>query len=412
MDCLPKEQFISHEYLNQLTCSICLGIFNEPLELSCQHTFCKFCIKDWLKKNDTCPKCRNTVGKDSLKPNLVFSNMIKYSVVSCNNEKCSWKGPYATLRAHLTADCPEQECYCPFGCTVKHKRCDMETHTKNCELRIFECRYCHAKGQYREVAEHENRCELGMVDCPNSCGRQVALSALPVHLESSCKNRKIVCKFNNFIDCDFVGGDEEMLLGHYERNKVQHLERLAERVIELQKKIDSMYQSEGPAYAPETTPKSNGIPIDVYWSNNSKKAAGTTVNYWSFYLSSMSISKPFKARIKVNSVNTSDANGWKICLGVFNTSVFTVGSWSNYKNGWGYILGNGNKVFTHAVDYGASYGVGDVISIVWDGKDLEFCKNTEAQGKAFTDITGPLYLAVALSDAGHSVELLSVETYN
>eukprot|EP00826_Nyctotherus_ovalis_P058919 TRINITY_DN8148_c0_g1_i1.p1 TRINITY_DN8148_c0_g1~~TRINITY_DN8148_c0_g1_i1.p1 ORF type:complete len:415 (-),score=89.94 TRINITY_DN8148_c0_g1_i1:36-1280(-) len=414
MDCLPKEQFVSHEYLNQLTCSIGLGIFNEPMELPCQHTFCKSCIKGWLKKDSSCPKCRNTVSKDSLKVHRVFASMIDNSVIACNNEGCKWAGPFATLQLHIMTECPEQLCYCPFGCTAQSKRSAIEEHVKSCELRITECRHCHARGQFKEIAAHEGNCQLGEIACPNECGMSVASSQLETHLSEQCKKRKMVCKFKKFIDCGFVGDSEESLALHYTADRVLHLEKLAGKVNELQEKVDEMYG--GGRTTPEITPKtseiSNNSFIDVKWSNSSKIVSGTVSNYWSFFLSMTSIAKPFKTRIKIASVNEADTNGWKICLGVFNTAEFTVGSWGKYRNGWGYVLGNGNKMYTNASGYGKSFGLGDIISIVWNGMNLTFCKNEVSQGVAFTDIEGPLYLAVALSDKGHSVELLDTQVYN
>lgn len=40
-----------------LECSICMESPNEIL-LSCSHKFCEFCIRQWIKKNYSCPTCR------------------------------------------------------------------------------------------------------------------------------------------------------------------------------------------------------------------------------------------------------------------------------------------------------------------------------------------------------------------
>jgi len=40
-------------------CPICLEyLSNDDLVLKCNHCFHKACIKDWIKKNPTCPTCR------------------------------------------------------------------------------------------------------------------------------------------------------------------------------------------------------------------------------------------------------------------------------------------------------------------------------------------------------------------
>lgn len=42
-----------------LTCSICLDLFEEPLTTFCGHTFCKECIHEWTKKSFACPICKD-----------------------------------------------------------------------------------------------------------------------------------------------------------------------------------------------------------------------------------------------------------------------------------------------------------------------------------------------------------------
>ena len=414
MDCLPKEQFVSYEYLNQLTCSIGLGVYNDPVELPCQHTFCKACIRGWLKKDSTCPKCRNTVNKDLLRPHRIFANMINSSTFTCTNEGCGWSGAHSTFQQHIMTECLEQLCYCPLGCTMQGKRKDVDVHTRECEQRIAECKHCNAKGHFKETSVHEKNCQMREVTCPNACEIKIAASLLTTHLEEECKKRKMICKFKKFIDCEFVGENEEALLEHYTTARVEHLEKLARQVKEFQTKLDKMYQ--GDKSIVEVTPRSperaSVNHINMVWSNNNKIVSGTVENYWSFFLSKTNLPTPFKARIKIVSVNNGDTNGWKLCLGVFNTGEFTVGSWGKHRNGWGYILGNGNKIFTNASGYGKAYGVNDIITIDWNGNHLSFYKNNVSQGVAFTDIQGPLYLAVAVSDVGHSVQLLDIEHYS
>ena len=41
-----------------LICSICKKVFNNPVLIDCDHTFCYECIKQKLKENNNeCPKC-------------------------------------------------------------------------------------------------------------------------------------------------------------------------------------------------------------------------------------------------------------------------------------------------------------------------------------------------------------------
>eukprot|EP00071_Canis_lupus_P056905 XP_851858.2 tripartite motif-containing protein 65 [Canis lupus familiaris] len=43
----------------KVACSICLGLFQEPVTLPCGHIFCRACIRDWGGRCDkACPECR------------------------------------------------------------------------------------------------------------------------------------------------------------------------------------------------------------------------------------------------------------------------------------------------------------------------------------------------------------------
>lgn len=49
-------------YFNQEpNCSICLGDYLDEIQTFCGHSFCKNCIKDWMKIQSTCPDCREKI---------------------------------------------------------------------------------------------------------------------------------------------------------------------------------------------------------------------------------------------------------------------------------------------------------------------------------------------------------------
>ncbi|XP_071391290.1 nuclear factor 7, ovary-like [Centroberyx affinis] len=51
----------SASYTEDLTCSICLTLFTDPVSLLCGHAFCRKCITSSLSTQDQCPQCRTTV---------------------------------------------------------------------------------------------------------------------------------------------------------------------------------------------------------------------------------------------------------------------------------------------------------------------------------------------------------------
>ncbi|XP_075426714.1 tripartite motif-containing protein 59 isoform X1 [Ascaphus truei] len=75
----------------ELTCSICYGIFEDPRVLPCSHTFCRNCLENVIKSADSylwrpsslrCPSCRRTAelspaGVNSLPINFALKSIIE-----------------------------------------------------------------------------------------------------------------------------------------------------------------------------------------------------------------------------------------------------------------------------------------------------------------------------------------------
>ncbi|OCT68791.1 E3 ubiquitin-protein ligase TRIM39 [Xenopus laevis] len=68
---------------NDLTCSVCLETYRDPVTLLCGHNFCKDCIaktwqtqKDYLGEDPSCPECRQTYRKEpTLNRNVTLHNI-------------------------------------------------------------------------------------------------------------------------------------------------------------------------------------------------------------------------------------------------------------------------------------------------------------------------------------------------
>ena len=61
-----------------LQCSVCHDIFKDPVVLSCSHSFCKECLKDWWRQKtiNECPICKEIHPEDHLPScNLVLKNL-------------------------------------------------------------------------------------------------------------------------------------------------------------------------------------------------------------------------------------------------------------------------------------------------------------------------------------------------
>ncbi|KAG6923103.1 tripartite motif containing 27, partial [Chelydra serpentina] len=70
------------QLLGELTCSVCLDYFEDPVSLDCGHHFCQTCITQcWeaLRTNFHCPECRETFSQRNFKPNRHLRNIVEAS---------------------------------------------------------------------------------------------------------------------------------------------------------------------------------------------------------------------------------------------------------------------------------------------------------------------------------------------
>ena len=85
-----------------LICSICKKVFNNPVLIDCDHTFCLECIKQKLKdNNDECPICHQKNYSLIFSRDLMAYNLVMELEVTCNNVgKCPWVGRLSELVSH------------------------------------------------------------------------------------------------------------------------------------------------------------------------------------------------------------------------------------------------------------------------------------------------------------------------
>ncbi|XP_040908146.1 nuclear factor 7, ovary-like [Toxotes jaculatrix] len=78
----------SVSYTEDLTCSICLAIFTDPVMLLCGHSFCRECITDALSTQPQCPHCRLAVPKEGnyLPTNHILKNLAEKEAAKLRSE--------------------------------------------------------------------------------------------------------------------------------------------------------------------------------------------------------------------------------------------------------------------------------------------------------------------------------------
>ncbi|XP_063245251.1 LOW QUALITY PROTEIN: E3 ubiquitin-protein ligase TRIM39-like [Prinia subflava] len=64
----------------EASCSLCLGLFQEPVSIHCGHNFCRGCIERcWQSSRESfpCPRCRETAPEPGLRPNRELAGIIR-----------------------------------------------------------------------------------------------------------------------------------------------------------------------------------------------------------------------------------------------------------------------------------------------------------------------------------------------
>lgn len=101
-----QQQCLSYlEDVNDVTCPICLEIYDEPRKISCGHIFCKGCLANYDDiVTPACPVCRQTFEVMETKKASKIIKTINSSTAACRG--CMLRVPLSKLRYHNSV-CPQ-----------------------------------------------------------------------------------------------------------------------------------------------------------------------------------------------------------------------------------------------------------------------------------------------------------------
>ncbi|CAF3481222.1 unnamed protein product [Rotaria socialis] len=125
---------------DEFKCLICNEPFEQATCTPCDHTFCRLCIEQWLRKcadeNQTCPICRRSLSIDQdLKPaSRIISNRIDRYLVKCLECKIE-KIPRGSFSDHLSKTCTQANVSCLASdilCNWTGPRYQLNDHLKAC----------------------------------------------------------------------------------------------------------------------------------------------------------------------------------------------------------------------------------------------------------------------------------------
>ncbi|KAL4230818.1 E3 ubiquitin-protein ligase traf7 [Mactra antiquata] len=174
-----------------LFCRLCNKVFNDPVIVTCGHTYCRRCVNQ--KSDSTCPVDKHTLGV--VVANIAVSEQIGELII-----------------------------HCKYGCRLSD---DGQTY-------IVDPSGCPETIKLSSRSEHEEDCDFMLVECPNNAGCPPLLKKDFVLHMSQCNN--VRCPYQKY-SCDFTGTqedlDEHLKVCKFDSMK-EFLQRTDEKIADLQ----------------------------------------------------------------------------------------------------------------------------------------------------------------------------------
>jgi len=190
-----------------LLCSICREVFVDPVQLPCDHHYCRKCLDQHVHQNSdlptTCPLCRDyfEVRTDIKPANRIIREVLDSLVVHCPHTGCGLEFPRYAIQAHISEYCPGALILCP-DVTCDHTVRRDQFH-QPCQHKSTTCEFCNAEVLVQDLGLHINLCDEASFEC-TGCSNTVQHKSRDQHSEQDCeavprhcKAAKIGCTFES-----------------------------------------------------------------------------------------------------------------------------------------------------------------------------------------------------------------------
>ena len=274
----PVSIFCNQARSEAYQCLICFEVCRSPVTCrSGAHLFCQDCLAGSLRRNPSCPVCRERLAAPV--PSAFATAQVSALDVVCVHEKCKWKGTCGRLDGHLDIYCLHEPIKCSGegGCATLVPRGEMETHQQfacpqscpnstpkagdeqdvcdvrlsradsidhlrdHCKLRLVHCPhpYCEVSTRFNRMPAHLETCPYAPVPCPRGCGaRDLIRRGLDAH-KSDCPNEPVPC-VHAHLGCSHVAPRCEII--QHEQDVAVHFSALSKLYVEQQRQIHQMEQ--------------------------------------------------------------------------------------------------------------------------------------------------------------------------
>ena len=179
--------------LEIITCPICLNLVWNIIDCGhCGSLFCKYCIDEAIKSNNSCPVCRH-VPFETTQSKTIRKIIDKYKL-KCPNNSCKENPEYSEYISHQEK-CKLRKYRCNNeGCDFEASLIDkenMEAHTKKCQYRNIICQYCNKTLKEIDFVNHLNNECSKIVECDDCHQKMTTSEFLGKHDAVSCLKNQL-----------------------------------------------------------------------------------------------------------------------------------------------------------------------------------------------------------------------------
>ncbi|XP_070593742.1 E3 ubiquitin-protein ligase TRIM39-like [Erythrolamprus reginae] len=230
------------DFLEEATCSICLGYFQDPvLILECGHNFCRGCLaRSWGTSESaaSCPQCRQTFAPRSVLPNRQLARMVEVAK-RCGGHLGEEGGSFCSKhREPLNLFCNQHKTLICVVCyrSVEHKghlAIPAEEAFQEYQIKVGDCLKAQ-KEQKAKISTDKRSKEQTvqkMLDMMKEVKRNVMAEFRELQLWLEAQEKLLLTRMEE-MEKDLMAGEEKNLTKHTEE-----LGSLDNLILEMEEKL-------------------------------------------------------------------------------------------------------------------------------------------------------------------------------
>ena len=210
-------ELIDNPMIEELTCSVCLELFDKPRQTECSHRFCKRCINKFFGMEcfKNCPLCRIYISKSNLKHDPFVVSIMSKLNVKCCEERCTDIFTINDIKKHIDNDCEYTSRECKFNCGKIFIKKNINEHEDGCFSNPtveINCENCDERIFAVNLNEHNKKtCLEALVLCKYGCKDIIKRKDLKIHNDEFAKiHADIMLKEYKIIHKNLIEKDKSM----------------------------------------------------------------------------------------------------------------------------------------------------------------------------------------------------------